>query len=158
MIERSILSPDNEGDVSAIADAASFVAHTVNIYSKIQMAVEEFLDGIKDPPTFERPLETLFEDEFHLSCIEQDKAKLCFANLYNGISATPYAIIVDEAAKAVIVTVRGTRSLEDMVIDLQYIPHELDEVGKRCGFEGKGHYCHKGVLSRCKWMYNDIKK
>jgi sn1-specific diacylglycerol lipase len=34
----------------------------------------------------------------------------------------------------------------------------LDKVGQTCGFEGDGHCCHKGVLARSKWLYNDIHK
>ena len=76
-------------------------------------------------------------------------------------------------------------SLIDWVMDLQYLPQPLDKVGDLCGFDGNGHHCHKvrnsqlydmqitsfahecfisqilsykGVLTRCKWMYNDIKK
>jgi hypothetical protein len=82
---------------------------------------------------------------------------LCYANFSNGIAATPYAILVDEEKKSVVITVRGTLSLEDWVIDLQYVPLPLDDVGEICGFDGKGHHCHKGVLTRTKWLYNDIK-
>jgi hypothetical protein len=48
--------------------------------------------------------------------------------------------------------------MSDWVIDLQYVPQPLDVVGELCGFNGNGHHCHKGVLTRCKWMYNDIKR
>ena len=48
--------------------------------------------------------------------------------------------------------------MEDWVIDLQYVPQPLDKIGDICGFNGKNHHCHKGVLSRAKWLYNDLKK
>ena len=48
--------------------------------------------------------------------------------------------------------------VSDWVIDLQFVPQSLDDVGELCGFNGAGHLCHKGVLARCKWMYNDIKR
>ena len=48
--------------------------------------------------------------------------------------------------------------MEDWVIDLQYVPSPLDKVGDICGFDGKGRLCHKGVLTRAKWLYNDLKK
>ena len=48
--------------------------------------------------------------------------------------------------------------LTDWVIDLQFVPQSLEEVGELCGFDGVGHLCHKGVLTRCKWMFNDIKR
>jgi hypothetical protein len=38
------------------------------------------------------------------------------------------------------------------------VPQPLDKVGELCGFDGKGRHVHKGVLTRCKWTYNDIKK
>lgn len=69
-----------------------------------------------------------------------------------------YAILVDDEVKKVVIVVRGTRSLEDLVMDLQYIPFSLEKVGNVCGFEGKGHWCHQGFLTRSKWIFNDIKK
>ena len=72
----------------------------------------------------------------------------------NGIVQTPYSILIDQEVKSIVIVVRGTRSLEDLVVDLQFIPESLEKVGKICGFEGKDCFCHKGFLARCKWMYN----
>jgi hypothetical protein len=83
-------------------------------------------------------------DSYRLKRVGCDHAHLCYANFSNGIAATPYAILVDEEKKSVVITVRGTLSLEDWVIDLQYVPLPLDDVGEICGFDGKGHHCHKG--------------
>jgi len=66
--------------------------------------------------------------------------------------------MVDEGVKKIILAVRGTLSLDDMVADLQYNPVSLEKTGKICGFNGEGHYCHSGFLTRAKWLYNDIKK
>lgn len=74
------------------------------------------------------------------------------------IAATPYAVLVDELKETVVIAIRGTISMEDWVIDLQYVPSPLDKVGRICGFDGEGHHCHKGVLTRAKWLYNDLKK
>ena len=60
--------------------------------------------------------------------------------------------------KTIVITVRGTRSLEDLVVDLQFTPESLEKVGRICGFDGAGHWCHKGFLARSKWIYNDIKR
>lgn len=98
--------------------------------------------------TFIRDLNTLLSphnDSFRLERIGCDHAHLCYASRDNGIAATPYAILVDEMKKSVVITVRGTFSLEDWVIDLQYVPLKLDDVGLVCGFDGKGHHCHKGL-------------
>lgn len=74
------------------------------------------------------------------------------------IAATPYAVLVDQVKETVVIAIRGTISMEDWVIDLQYVPSPLDKVGRICGFDGTGHHCHKGVLTRAKWLYNDLKK
>ena len=60
--------------------------------------------------------------------------------------------------KTIVITVRGMRSLEDLVVDLQFTPESLEKVGRICGFDGAGHWCHKGFLARSKWIYNDIKR
>ena len=73
-------------------------------------------------------------------------------------ASTPYAVIVDELKKTIVIAIRGTISMEDWVIDLQYVPAPLDKAGDICGFDGRGSLCHKGVLTRAKWLYNDLKK
>ena len=101
---------------------------------------------------FMRDLNSLLSphnDSFRLKRVGCDHAHLCYANFSNGIADTPYAILVDEEKKSVVITVRGTLSLEDWVIDLQYVPLPLDDVGEVCGFDGKGHHCHKGTPSSC---------
>ena len=60
--------------------------------------------------------------------------------------------------KTIVITVRGTRSLEDLVVDLQFTPESLEKVDRICGFDGAGHWCHKGFLARSNWIYNDIKR
>ena len=105
--------------------------------------------------TFIRDLNNLLNpgnDSFRLRRIGCDHAHLCYANFSNGIAATPYAILVDEEKKSVVVTVRGTLSLEDWAIDLQYVPLPLNDVGDTCGFDGKYHYCHKGKSQFCTYL------
>jgi hypothetical protein len=106
----------------------------------------------EDCQTFIRDLNTMLSpnnDSYRLKRIGCDHAHLCYANFSNGIAATPYAILVDEEKKTVVITIRGTLSLEDWVIDLQYVPLPLDEIGEICGFDGKGHHCHKGEPFIC---------
>ncbi|KAL7463719.1 hypothetical protein ACHAXS_004076 [Conticribra weissflogii] len=139
-------------------DAAHFVKYASYIYLKLRnTVVENFLAG-SEGSCFTRPLDTLFRRDFNLTDIGLEKTFLCYMNLVNGIIATPYAILVDDEVKKVVLVVRGTRSLEDLVMDLQYIPFSLEKVGNVCGFEGKGHWCHQGFLTRSKWIFNDIKK
>lgn len=63
-----------------------------------------------------------------------------------GIDETPYAILVDKRRKRVVITIRGSASLEDMAVDLQLTP---------ATFKGD-QFCHKGVLARAQWIHDDI--
>ena len=83
---------------------------------------------------------------------------LCHASFVNSLSSTPYCILVGEDAKEVVISVRGTLSLDDMVVDLQYNPASLEKAGTACGFDGNNHHCHKGILNRAKWLFNDVKR
>ena len=55
-----------------------------------------------------------------------------------------------------VITMRGTLSVDDIVADLQCNPVLLEKTGRVCGFPGEGRFCHKGILTRAKWLYNDI--
>ena len=49
---------------------------------------------------------------FSLQSCDVPYAQLFYSNFYNGITATPYSILVDDMEKSVVITVRGTKSLE----------------------------------------------
>lgn len=40
---------------------------------------------------------------------------------------------------------------------MQYRPASLTKVGLICGSDLKGHFCHKGLLARSKWLYNSLR-
>jgi len=158
--EREILEGSNPVDQTVITDAAHFVKYASCIYFELpSYVIDEFMEGEKDHSDFKRDLDSLYSrDAFRLTGIGLEHAILCCANFVNGIVATPYAIMIDEEAEKIVIVVRGTRSLEDLVVDVQFIPQSLENVGIVCGFQGEGCYSHKGFLARSKWMYNDIKK
>jgi hypothetical protein len=101
-------------------------------------------------------LDHLLEDRIYLDSIGFANTQLVYSNFVNGIDKTPYYISIDEEHRVVIVSIRGTASLEDAVIDLQLTPSDLGDIGRQCGFDGEGEFCHKGVLTRCKWIYEDL--
>jgi hypothetical protein len=103
-------------------------------------------------------LDTFLENRIKLDSIGMNQTVLAYSNFVNGINKTPYSISIDEEHHEVIVAIRGTASLEDAVIDLQMIPSDLSELGVRCGFNGDEAKCHKGVLTRCIWIYDDVKE
>lgn len=157
VVEKNVLTSSSKKDVDVLKNAAHYSLYAQFIYFHVRMALEDLL--AKDSTTFIRDFNLMTPMEnYSFAMFEAPHAHIFYANFYNGIAATPYVILVDEEEKSVVIAVRGTISLEDWVIDLQYVPHPLDKVGELCGFNGKGHHCHKGVLTRAKWMYNDIKK
>ncbi|KAL7535880.1 hypothetical protein ACHAXR_012207 [Thalassiosira sp. AJA248-18] len=155
--ERDVLGSNN-AELSLMRDAAHFARYAQLIYSRLKiLVVDEFMLG-PEVAQFKRDTESLYNREFKLTSIGCEYAMLSYATFENGLCSTPYAILVDEQVKNIVIAVRGTVSLDDMVIDLQYNPASLEKTGQVCGFEGHGHYCHKGFLTRAKWLYNDIKK
>ena len=80
------------------------------------------------------------------------------AQWQEGLGKTPYAIVLDHAWKSVVVAIRGTVSLEDMLEDISGRPEDLTEIGKQHGFDGKGRFCHAGILECAKWLYEDLQR
>ncbi|KAL7535163.1 hypothetical protein ACHAXR_006312 [Thalassiosira sp. AJA248-18] len=157
--EREILQDSIAFDQSTMSEAAHFVKYASCIYVELPNCVnEEFVEEEEECSGFVRGLDTLFCDDYRLTSIGCENAMLCYSNFINGIVSTPYSILVDKDLKKVVVAVRGTRSLEDLVVDLQFVPESLEKVGNICGFQGADRYAHKGFLARSKWMFNDIKK
>lgn len=98
------------------------------------------------------------EEDFFLTLLGFEQTLLAYANFQNGIAETPYSVMIDHSIKTVVVSIRGTASLEDMIIDLQLTPASVDAVGKKCGFDGANEFCHKGVLRRSEWVFDDIER
>lgn len=57
--------------------------------------------------------------------------------------ATPYCIMVDHVWRCVVISIRGTMSLDDCLIDLQAEPTSMSEAGRRWGFDGTDMYAHQ---------------
>jgi len=49
-------------------------------------------------------------------------------------------VIVDRTWRTVVIAIRGTLSLEDMITDVTLSPQSLEEVGDKCGFDGTGEH------------------
>jgi hypothetical protein len=70
--------------------------------------------------------------------------------------AVPYAILVDHEWKSVVIAIRGTLSMESIVVDFDIKPENLTEIGAKYGFDGSRHHCHRGMLRTSEWLYEDI--
>ena len=65
------------------------------------------------------------------------------AQFVSGMTETPYCVLVDHNWKCVVVSIRGTMSLDDCLCDLQADPACMEESGRRWGFDGTGMYAHQ---------------
>ena len=156
--ERDLLLESNEEHKSTMEGLAHYSKYAQIIYSRLIFFAIENGWILNEEMEFARAPETIFESKYMLSGLDCDHAMLCYASFLNGIVSTPYAILVDTSKQKVVITIRGTISIEDMVIDLQYKPARLEKVGSICGTNLDGHCCHTGMLARSKWLYNQIKK
>lgn len=75
------------------------------------------------------------------------EADLVYAQFNNRLSSVPYCILLDHERSLVVLSIRGSLSLEDVVTDTLVLPESLEELGDRHGFDGRGQYCHAGVLA-----------
>ena len=71
--------------------------------------------------------------------MEDRETELIFSSFENH-SCPPFAVVLDHTKRAVVVSVRGTMSLEDCVRDVDIEPVELAAAGERWGFNGTGVY------------------
>jgi len=72
----------------------------------------------------------------------------------------PFVVAVDHKIKSIIITCRGTMSLGDMLTDALIEPEPLTNAGITWGFDGSGHYAHRGmyrVASRLRMELEKIK-
>lgn len=85
-------------------------------------------------------------------------ADLVYAEFNNKLSSVPYCILLDHERSLVVLSIRGSLSLEDIVTDTLVLPESLEEVGIKYGFDGRGQYCHAGVLACFENVMRDLEK
>lgn len=85
-----------------------------------------------------------------------ESTEIKYVQFGEGVARTPYSIAVDHAWKAVVVSIRGTEGLDDVVADLRMIPASLAECGEKCGFDGQDYFVHAGMLACVEWIYIDL--
>mmetsp|Transcript_19659 Transcript_19659/g.42728 ORF Transcript_19659/g.42728 Transcript_19659/m.42728 type:complete len:394 (+) Transcript_19659:1628-2809(+) len=83
---------------------------------------------------------------------------LLYANFSNDVGVNPYLILRDKEWKTIVIAIRGTLSFEDMISDVTISPESLEKIGEQFGFDGRGEFCHSGMLAGAKWIYDDLKR
>ena len=85
------------------------------------------------------------------------KSDIAYATFESGgFYETPYCIVIDRKWKSVVLSIRGSLTLEDCVVDCLLDPSPLDALGEKYGFSGDGQYCHGGVLECTNWLHEDL--
>ena len=85
-----------------------------------------------------------------------DEADLIYVQLRSSFSDVPYCILIDHRWKSIVVSIRGTFSLEDCVTDVLIEPESLEQLGNIFGFDGSNQYCHGGVLASARNIHRDL--
>lgn len=173
---RNVLSSKNDADVSALNEGAHFCQLALGIYGWMMQLIERPVTGCCvlgcswcKHPRFHcctNSTDGHIVGDTILGCQEiallnhgLEPNEIRYASFAQGLVKTPYCITVDEEWKSVVVTVRGTLSLDDAVADLSIRPVLLDLWAERNGFqeEGSGEFCHKGMLDIAVWIVEDLK-
>jgi hypothetical protein len=177
---RVVLSPLISLDASAIIEGAHFARHQLAIYTWILYYYEYPITGslrligralrqqmnCADATAYSpNRQERIVGDNFlhiheatMLAHAGLQKADIAYATFEAGFYETPYCIIIDRQWKTVVLSIRGSLTLEDCVVDVLLDPCPLDSSGEQFGFDGAGQYCHGGVFGCTRWLYDDLER
>lgn len=172
---RALLSKESPHDRLVIAEGARFIHLSNSIYEwKIGYSfgerVERFLFWLENktlqsvdhtflgvPVGAGIQLADYTKTKFLTSAgLVNENIDLVYVQFGWGVGKAPYCISLDHDWKSVVVVIRGTFSLEDVVTDLTIVPESMDSWGQRCNFDGSNHYAHAGMLRCSTWIYEDI--
>jgi sn1-specific diacylglycerol lipase len=83
---------------------------------------------------------------------------LVYAQLKSRFNQNPYCILLDHEWRNVVVSIRGTFSLEDCITDVLIEPESLEKLGNDFGFDATNQYCHGGVFACARNIYRDLER
>eukprot|EP00980_Cylindrotheca_fusiformis_P027409 scaffold20339_cov128-Cylindrotheca_fusiformis.AAC.9 len=87
-----------------------------------------------------------------------DSSDLIYAHFENRLTLMPYCILLDHESEAIVISIRGSLSLEDLVTDALIEPESCQELGEEFGFDGTDQYCHAGVVGCVQNVYQDLQR
>mmetsp|Transcript_15461 Transcript_15461/g.38489 ORF Transcript_15461/g.38489 Transcript_15461/m.38489 type:complete len:875 (-) Transcript_15461:1699-4323(-) len=150
------LSPENTDERYVIAEGARYISFAEAIYEwsiKDKTRVWEGTTYHKlHHETGDKAGHAI--NVFSIPGINEDD--IVYANYNTGVVATPFAVVLDHAWKSVVVTIRGSATLDDMMTDLTLGMTELSACGQQYGFDGTDRYAHTGILKSAQWIAHDL--
>ena len=82
-----------------------------------------------------------------------------YVSFTNGVGEQPYFIARDAARKAIVVSVRGTMSMQDCITDSMYKPVLLNaEAIGMPHLRGAQLHCHAGVVTAANFILSDLER
>ena len=166
-----LLVDENRDDQIAIAEGVRFMRLSWSIYTWIMYSIKRPLTGYCEIAYQSARLtckkdSTVFQGDskccrLHAAAFMREsgleETEIAYAQFRCAVNGqTPYAIVIDHDWESIVVVIRGSESLEDVLTCLTVRPTSLEEVGKLCGFDGRDLYAHEGMLKAAKWIYDDI--
>ena len=169
--ERTFLSGQNDDDMRLMEDACYFGKYMIAIYGGKGYAILHGPSGIvalsggclSCQRSFSK---SRIQGDNVCGCNEIGLIKelgiepedLAYLSFRTGVVAIPYCICVDKKRQRVVLAIRGTLSLEDLLSDITVRPVSLKQLGQKFGFEGDGEYAHSGMLASAEWLVKDLEK
>ena len=146
--ERRNLSRKNAQDKFAIAQGARFIRFANGVYL------------FRKPGRLEKCIGETEQDIYQktLTAVGLSDVEIVYHQCQEEGALIPYCIAIDHAWKCIVVAIRGTVSMDDIIADLQLKPSTIEAWGERCNFDSRGCYVHSGMLTNTSWIYEDIER
>lgn len=173
--EREILSITHSKDINTINEGAHFMVYAQAAYTIVAFMLENPITGfasllwqiiknvfccehinVKDSIEGDNIYQSQYIAFKALSKLEDND--IIYANFIDNLVEIPYMIVLDHEWKSVVITIRGTITIESILTDINVTPKTLENLGEECGFDGEALYCHTGMLATTNWLYADLKK
>lgn len=162
------LLPENQKDHDLVADIEHYVPYALSSYSIFLAVMHPCTCGCRICSScvssiWKQNTEYVDGDScyVHRSAAAHSSRKrsgdLVYGNFENTVLLSPYCIFHDYERDEVILSIRGTMSIEDAVLDLTLDPVDASVVFKQHGIEcHEGTYCHGGFLKSAVYMLEHI--
>lgn len=168
--EREPLCVHNISDVDVVQEGAYYMRFALAIYGYIMYVMNHRMEGlccltaqcagcfrsccteevIGDNMCGCNASAFLRETGMEVSC-------LAYFSCRSGVGKIPYCIVVDKEKRSVVVAIRGTLAIEDVVADLTIHPTLLAAFGQQYDFVGDNAYAHSGMLKCAEWIAEDMR-
>lgn len=166
--KRQLLS-ENQQDYDLVADIAHYVPYALSTYSIFIAAMHPCSCACRICSSCISNLCSqkgyVNGDNYHVHraaathSSRKRHADLVYGNFENTVLLSPYCIFNDRDKDEAILSIRGTMSIEDAVLDLTLDPVDASVVFKQYGIEcHEGIYCHGGFLKSAIHMFDHIER